>query len=121
MKKMDILCQKYPGLSVDQLRKKIKIPIVFSDEFSKDKEKELAFLRSIVRSIFLPCILASTNAKISNMISPFEGNNSLRENRSVSCYLISLLPVTNICGLMKSITVEIQNGHDQIEKGLLIV
>ena len=116
MKKMDILRQKYPGLSVDQLRKKIKIPIVFSDEFSKDKEKELAFLRSIVRSIFLPCILASTNAKISNMISPFEGNNLLRENRSVSCYLISLLPFTNICGLMKSITVEIQNGDDQIEK-----
>ena len=96
-------------LSNTELMKKIKLPIVFIDEFSK--AKELAFLRSLVRSILLPCILASTNAKITSMISAFKGDGS-RQNRSKLCYLISLLPATVISGVLKSITIpEIKNNE----------
>ena len=45
----------------------MKEPIAFLDEFSK--VNEMIFLRNLFRAIYFPCVMASTNAKVSNMLT----------------------------------------------------
>lgn len=66
----------------------MKKPVLFIDEFAK--VEQILFLRSLAYCAQIPCILASTNAKISNMIS-FSNPTSSAE-RTPWCNVITCLP-----------------------------
>jgi hypothetical protein len=70
----------------------MKSPVIFIDEFSNDRS--LLFLRTLCVCVGLPCILASTNAKVSNMLISYKDLS--RSDKSRWCTVITSLPHTYI-------------------------
>jgi hypothetical protein len=73
--------------------------ILFIDEF--EKQETIIFLRSLAQAARIPCILASTNASISNMLVVC--NYTSRVERSPWCNVVSILPPCSLNGILKAI------------------
>ena len=76
-------------------------PIIFIDEFAK-KEK-IIFLRSLTRAVKIPCIIASTNSLVSNMITWIPGGS--RGDPTTWCHVFSLLDPASFESIISAIPV----------------
>ena len=75
--------------------------ILFIDEF--EKQEIIIFLRSLAQAARIPCILASTNASISNMIVVCDYTS--RVERSPWCNVVPILPPCSLDGIFKALSI----------------
>ena len=94
-----------PSITVDEIKERVRIPLVFIDEFSKSDESIL--LRNLVRTVLLPCIVASTNSKVLNMIS--SDDDTSRNERTNYCMLVRLFPSASIEGVLRTTNIKVAN------------
>ena len=64
------------SMQLEDILDKINVPVIFIDEFGN--QEQIVFLRDLCRVLRVSCILASTNARFSNMIQ-----NSSKTSSSV--------------------------------------
>ena len=76
-------------------------PVIFIDEFSKTTTT--MFLRSLAKAIVMPCILSSSNSKISNMLTSVQ--DCSRGLQSDWCHVFTKLPPTDFDGVLHSVSV----------------
>ena len=86
----------------------INVPVVFIDEYGD--QKEILFLRDLCRVLRISCILASTNAKVSNMLKNTSGPSSVRVS------WCEILPPVTFKGITNLIKI---NHHTSNEKAPL--
>ena len=79
----------------------MKKPVLFIDEFVK--VDSILFLRSLAYCVQIPCILASTNAKISNMIAFYNPTSSVE--RFPWCNVVTRLPPCAFEGIISVLKV----------------
>lgn len=83
------------SMQLEDILDKINVPVIFIDEFGN--QEQIVFLRDLCRVLRVSCILASTNARVSNMIQ-----NSSKTSSSVRdpwCEIIANLPSASFEGI----------------------
>ncbi len=84
----------------------MKRPVLFIDEF--EKTSSIYFLRTLAKSTKIPCILSSTNAKISNMI--IFTSTSSGATRKPWCKVITRLPPCSFNGVIAALSITIADS-----------
>ena len=94
-----------PDLTVDEIIRAriIRMPLIFIDEFIKSDSSIL--LRNLVRTVLLPCVVASTDSKVSNMI--YWDPETSRNERMSYCKLVRLFPSASVEGSLKSTSINV--------------
>lgn len=83
---------------------KFKIPILYIDELIISRSLEIRLIRNIARCVAMPCVMASTNSKVNNLIVNLS-NESSYWNKSVWVQVARKLANAKITTIFKTTVV----------------
>ena len=78
-----------------------RIPVVFIDEINSKNEDSIKLLRNLCRLIGLECVMASTSAKINNLLNVKKPGSSAPKANAVWVHAIRKLPKASIKAIFK--------------------
>ena len=92
-------------------------PIIFIDEYDPTNILPIKYLRNLSRALGLPCVLASTNSRVSNMLGKTKKtSSSMAETKEVWVYAIRKLPKANILGILQRLSLDGVDYQNYIDK-----